>query len=95
MRPEAERLIGHVISAKRQGSEPNIDKECVDWVRCHKVHKRSGKVARSQRFVAQIFEYPPNALANESIVFNNKDDSHQVSMWREFDIVMVLVNRSI
>jgi hypothetical protein len=88
MRPEADRLIGYVISAKHQGSEPNIDKECVDWVRCHEVHKRSGKIARSQRVVAQIFEYPPKALENESIVFNNEDDSHQFGIWCEFGIVI-------
>jgi len=55
----------------------NIYEQDVDMMWGRKVQERSSKIARDQRVVAQILNYPLKGLENENIIFHDKNDGHQ------------------
>lgn len=74
--PEADCLIGYVIAAERQGSEADIDEQGIDPVWGRKVQKRTGKVARQQRGMAQVFDQKFRTLANGGVIFHDQNGRH-------------------
>ena len=56
--PETNRLIGHVVATERQCMKAYIDEKDIDMARGREIQKRTSKVARQHRFMAQIFNHP-------------------------------------